>query len=122
MGTDDLDRRIAQLEQQGVKIDDSRQVWEGLVFSNPYDPYFHNMLGAVYQQLDAPMKKRLEGLHVVYAYNNEDAFPPRRAARGAAEVLVDGDRATVIAERQPLADLLELERRPRRLKLAPPAE
>jgi len=27
VGTDDLDRRIAQLEQQGVTIDDPRQVW-----------------------------------------------------------------------------------------------
>jgi taurine dioxygenase len=26
---------------------------------------------------------------VVYAHNNEDAFPPRRAARGPADVLVD---------------------------------
>ncbi len=33
-----------------------------------------------------------------------------------AEVLVGGDRATVIAEREPLADLLETERRPRRLE------
>lgn len=31
---------------------DSRQIWEGLVLSNPYDAYFHTMLGAVYQQLD----------------------------------------------------------------------
>ncbi len=34
-----------------------------------------------------------------------------------AEVLVDGSRATVIAEREPLADLLETERRPRQLEL-----
>ena len=34
-----------------------------------------------------------------------------------AEVLVDGDRATVIAEREPLADLLETERLPRKLEL-----
>ncbi len=39
-----------------------------------------------------------------------------------AEVLVDGAKATVIAERQPLAELLELERRPRRLELPPAAE
>ncbi len=38
------------------------------------------------------------------------------------EVLVDGSRATVIAERQPLADLLETERRPRRLELPPATE
>ncbi len=36
-----------------------------------------------------------------------------------AEVLVDGDGATVIAEREPLADLLETERRPRQLELRP---
>jgi len=35
-----------------------------------------------------------------------------------AEVLVDGSKATVIAERQPLAGLLETERRPRELQLA----
>ena len=44
---------------------------------------------AAYERLDRPMRERLEGLRVVYAYNNEDAFPPRRSARGPAEVLVD---------------------------------
>jgi diaminopimelate decarboxylase len=34
-----------------------------------------------------------------------------------AEVLVDGERATLINERQPLAALLETERLPRRLDL-----
>ena len=34
-----------------------------------------------------------------------------------AEVLVDGDEVTVIAERESLADLLETERRPRQLEL-----
>lgn len=38
-----------------------------------------------------------------------------------AEVLVDGAKATVIAERQPLASLLEAERRPRDLDLPGPA-
>ncbi len=44
---------------------------------------------AAYASLDAATRKRIEGLRVVYAYNNEDAFPPRRAARGPAEVLVE---------------------------------
>lgn len=44
---------------------------------------------AAYELLDDATKRQLEGLRVVYAYNNEDAFPPRRAARGPAEVLVD---------------------------------
>ncbi len=38
-----------------------------------------------------------------------------------AEVLVDGDSATVIAERESLADLLETERRPRQLEPRPDA-
>jgi alpha-ketoglutarate-dependent taurine dioxygenase len=44
---------------------------------------------AAYALLDSATRAQLEGLRVVYAYNNEDAFPPRRAARGPAEVLVD---------------------------------
>jgi type III secretion system low calcium response chaperone LcrH/SycD len=39
------------LYQEG-KFHDARTVFEGLVLCNPYDAYFHNMLGAVYQQLD----------------------------------------------------------------------
>ena len=31
---------------------DARAVFEGLIVCNPYDAYFHTMLGAVYQQLD----------------------------------------------------------------------
>ncbi|MBI5509372.1 MAG: tetratricopeptide repeat protein [Deltaproteobacteria bacterium] len=34
------------------KFHDAQKVFEGLVICNPYDSYFHNMLGAVYQQLD----------------------------------------------------------------------
>jgi len=34
------------------RFHDSRKAFEGLVICNPYDAYFHNMLGAVYQQLD----------------------------------------------------------------------
>jgi alpha-ketoglutarate-dependent taurine dioxygenase len=37
--------------------------------------------------LDAPTRERLLALRVRYAYNNEDAFPPRRAAHGPADVL-----------------------------------
>ncbi len=43
---------------------------------------------AAYDRLDESTRKAVEGLRVVYAYNNEDAFPPRRAARGPAECLV----------------------------------
>jgi type III secretion system low calcium response chaperone LcrH/SycD len=39
------------LYQEG-KYHDARTIFEGLVVCNPYDAYFHNMLGAVYQQLD----------------------------------------------------------------------
>jgi type III secretion system low calcium response chaperone LcrH/SycD len=39
------------LYQEG-KYHDARTVFEGLVLCNPYDAYFHNMLGAVCQQLD----------------------------------------------------------------------
>lgn len=34
------------------KFHDALKIFEGLVICNPYDSYFHNMLGAVYQQLD----------------------------------------------------------------------
>jgi alpha-ketoglutarate-dependent taurine dioxygenase len=44
---------------------------------------------AAYQQLGVSTRKNLEHYRVVYAYNNEDAFPPRRAARGPAEVLAE---------------------------------
>src|SRR5215470_15148666 len=37
---------------------------------------------AAYQMLDAATRARLDGLRVVYGHNNEDAFPPRRAAHG----------------------------------------
>ncbi len=39
------------LFQEG-RYHDSRAVFEALVLANPYDAYFHTMLGAVYQQLD----------------------------------------------------------------------
>jgi alpha-ketoglutarate-dependent taurine dioxygenase len=44
---------------------------------------------AAYTLLDTATKERLRDLRVVYAYNNKDAFPPRRAARGPGEALVD---------------------------------
>jgi len=44
---------------------------------------------AAYALLDATTRRSIDGLRVVYAYNNEDAFPPRRAARGPADVLVE---------------------------------
>ncbi|MEE8408307.1 MAG: tetratricopeptide repeat protein [Myxococcota bacterium] len=39
------------LYQEG-KFHEARTLFEGLVLCNPYDAYFHNMLGAVFQQLD----------------------------------------------------------------------
>lgn len=44
---------------------------------------------AAYDLLDDETKRSIEGLTVTYAYNNEDAFPPRRAASGEAEALVE---------------------------------
>lgn len=44
---------------------------------------------AAYALLDAATRARTEPLRVVYAHNNEDAFPPRRAARGPADALVE---------------------------------
>jgi alpha-ketoglutarate-dependent taurine dioxygenase len=43
---------------------------------------------AAFERLEPSMKERLEGLRVAYAHNNEDAFPPRRAATGPADALV----------------------------------
>ncbi|MEM7016950.1 MAG: TauD/TfdA family dioxygenase [Pseudomonadota bacterium] len=44
---------------------------------------------AAYEQLDADTKARLAGLQVLYAYNNEGAFPTRQSASGAADALID---------------------------------
>ena len=44
---------------------------------------------AAWERLDAGTQRAIEGLRVVYHYNNEDAFPPRRAARGPADALVE---------------------------------
>lgn len=38
-------------------------------------------------RLDDATRARLRGLRVRYAYDNEDAFPPRRAAKGPNDVL-----------------------------------
>ena len=37
---------------QSGRYHDSREVFEALAIVNPYDAYFHNMLGAIYHQLD----------------------------------------------------------------------
>jgi taurine dioxygenase len=42
-----------------------------------------------YARLDAERRGELEGLRVVFKYNNEEAFPPRRSARGPNDVLMD---------------------------------
>jgi alpha-ketoglutarate-dependent taurine dioxygenase len=44
---------------------------------------------AAYDALSAERKRELEGLRVVYGYDNHDAFPPRRSAKGPGEALVD---------------------------------
>jgi len=48
--------------------------------------YFMDMRGA-FEQLDAETKQHIDRLQVRYAYNNQEAFPPRRAARGPNDVL-----------------------------------
>jgi len=44
-------KRGYELMEQG-KVDEARQVYEGLVLLDPYDPYFYTVLGSVYQRLD----------------------------------------------------------------------
>jgi alpha-ketoglutarate-dependent taurine dioxygenase len=44
---------------------------------------------AALAMLEPALRERIAPLRVVYAHNNEDAFPPRRSARGPADVLVD---------------------------------
>lgn len=46
------------LFEQG-KYDDAQKVFEGLVFLNPYDPYFHAVLGSIF----ARQNKDDDGLH-----------------------------------------------------------
>ena len=52
-------------------------------------PTFFLDMRAAYEQLSAESQKQLHGLRVAYSYNNHDAFPPRRAATGPADVLED---------------------------------
>lgn len=47
---------------------------------------FLDMRGAL-DRLDGATRARIAGLRVVYHHNNENAFPPRRAATGPADVL-----------------------------------
>ena len=42
---------------------------------------------AAYAALDAATRDRIAGMRVAYAYNNENAFPPRRSATGPADAL-----------------------------------
>ncbi len=44
---------------------------------------------AAYRQLDTATRRRIDGLRVAYAHNNGGVFPPRRAASGPADALVD---------------------------------
>lgn len=44
---------------------------------------------SAYAQLDAATQREIDALRVLYAYDNDDAFPPRRAAHGPADVLVE---------------------------------
>jgi alpha-ketoglutarate-dependent taurine dioxygenase len=44
---------------------------------------------AAWARLDPESQAALAGLRVVYAYDNQDAFPPRRSARGPGEALVE---------------------------------
>jgi tetratricopeptide (TPR) repeat protein len=40
-----------QLFEQG-RYDDAQQIFEGLVIANPYDGYFHSVLGSIYARKD----------------------------------------------------------------------
>ena len=44
---------------------------------------------AAFLQLDQQEQERLRSFTVCYAYNNQNAFPPRRSAAGAADMLID---------------------------------
>ena len=52
---------------------------------------------AAYELLDEAQRARLIGLRAVHAYNNRGAFPPRAAATGALEALVDVSHPVVRA-------------------------
>ena len=42
---------LYQLFEQG-RYDESQQIFEGLVIANPYDGYFHSVLGSIYARKD----------------------------------------------------------------------
>ncbi|HIG41945.1 MAG: TauD/TfdA family dioxygenase [bacterium] len=44
---------------------------------------------AAFLQLDQQEQARLRSFTVCYAYNNQNAFPPRRSATGVADMLID---------------------------------
>ena len=37
-----------------ARFEEARIMYEGLVITNPYEPYFHGMLGVIYRRLDRP--------------------------------------------------------------------
>ncbi len=51
---------------------------------------------AAWELLDPGARREIEGLRVLYAYDNEDAFPPRRSARGPADALVEVTHPLVV--------------------------
>lgn len=48
-----------QLYKEG-NLGDAKNVFEALVVGNPYEPYFHSTLGAIYQQLDMEHEALIE--------------------------------------------------------------
>jgi alpha-ketoglutarate-dependent taurine dioxygenase len=52
---------------------------------------------AAYQMLDVETRESLIGLRAVHAYNNHNAFPPRVAAEGPLEMLVEVSHPVVRA-------------------------
>jgi diaminopimelate decarboxylase len=73
---------------------------------------------------DRPLPRRERGdlVAIVSAGANGKSMASNYNDHGrVAEVLVDGDRATLINERQTLAALMDTERAPREIALAPAA-
>jgi predicted Zn-dependent protease len=60
---------------QEARYHDARTVFEGLVLANPYESYFHNMLGAVYLQHD--MKDEALSQFTRAVECDEEALYPR---------------------------------------------
>jgi alpha-ketoglutarate-dependent taurine dioxygenase len=67
--------------------------------------HFIDMRSA-YRKLPSELQQRVSSLSVVYGYNNEDAFSPRRAASGPADALRDVEHPLV--RKHPYADSLAL--------------